>query len=181
MKILFIGNSHTFNNSVPLTVKQLAEAEGYDAQVAMIAHGGWTLYRHVKEPEAEFNILYGGYDYVVLQEHAHPFDLDGHMIQACEILGKWCRQANSVPVFYMTWTQKWERHLQDEMSEGSRLAALAAGGLLAPAGLRFWEQYDLHPELELFSPDGGHASAIGSRIAAESIWETIRDHGKKAR
>jgi len=39
----------------------------------MIAHDGRSLSEHAIEPEVRFNILYGDYDYVVLQEASHPF------------------------------------------------------------------------------------------------------------
>lgn len=176
MKVLFVGNSHTYNNEIPLIFMQLAEKEGIKVQAIMNAHGGWTLFQHSKEPDVPFNILHGGFDYVVFQEHAHPFDYDGNMMKACETMGQWCKQANATPVFFMTWAQKWERHLQEPMTEGYRKAAELTGGLLAPAGERFWQELDAHPETELFSPDGGHSSYAGSYLAAEVIWQTIRDH-----
>ena len=71
LNILFIGNSHTYFNDMPLMVKRRAEECGYDCRVAMISHGGWYLVQHVQEPDVRFNILFGGYDYVVLQEMSH--------------------------------------------------------------------------------------------------------------
>ena len=73
MRILFIGNSHTYFNDMPALVAKMAQEEGEKCEVTMIAHGGWFLEQHAKEEEVRFNILYGNYDYVVLQEHAHPF------------------------------------------------------------------------------------------------------------
>jgi len=73
LSILFIGNSHTYFNDMPLMVKDRADDDGFNCRVTMLAHPGWFLSQHVEEPEVRFNILYGEYDYVVLQEHAHPF------------------------------------------------------------------------------------------------------------
>ena len=73
LNILFIGNSHTYYNDMPRLVKLRADEEGYNCRVTMLAHPNWFLSQHAEEPEARFNILYGKYDYVVLQEHAHPF------------------------------------------------------------------------------------------------------------
>ena len=74
ISILFIGNSHTYYNDMPARVMQRAVDHGFDCRIAMLAHPGWYLDRHAGDPEAGFNIHYGSYDYVVLQEHAHPFD-----------------------------------------------------------------------------------------------------------
>lgn len=179
MKVLFVGNSHTYNNEIPLIFLQLAEKDGISAQAVMNAHGGWTLNQHSKEPDVKFNILHGGFDYVVLQEHAHPFDYDGNMLPACRTICSWCKEVGAVPVYFMTWAQKWERHLQQPMTDGYKKAAELTGGLLAPAGERFWEALDAHPETELFSPDGGHSSYEGSYLAASVIWQTVKEHWLK--
>ncbi len=57
----------------------------------MLAHGGWYLHQHVEEPDARFNIKYGHYDYVVLQEHSHPFDDVPGYIEAATTLASWIR------------------------------------------------------------------------------------------
>ena len=59
VKILFIGNSHTYYHDLPAWVALMAKEEGYECDVTMLAHGGWYLHQHVD---------------VVLQEHSHPFD-----------------------------------------------------------------------------------------------------------
>ena len=98
MRILFIGNSHTYVNDMPEIVARLAKKDGIDCEVAMIAHGGWFLEQHAAEPETRFNILYGNYDYVVLQEHAHPFGPEGKMLSAAEKIGGWIHEAKSTAV-----------------------------------------------------------------------------------
>ena len=64
LSILFIGNSHTYMNDLPLLVKTRAEEAGFPCRVTMLAHGGWHLAEHLGEPEARFNVAYGGYDHV---------------------------------------------------------------------------------------------------------------------
>ncbi len=51
--VLFIGNSHTYYNDMPLMVKRRAEDDGYACRVAMIAHGGWYLAQHAAEPHED--------------------------------------------------------------------------------------------------------------------------------
>ena len=176
MKILFVGNSHTYNNEVPYLLMQRAEKDGVKVEAFMNAHGGWTLFGHSKEPDVPFNILHGGFDYVVFQEHAHPFDHDGHMNEACEKMVGWCREAGSVPVYFMVWPQKCERERQLIYTEGTNRVAELTGGLVAPVGIKLWEAIDANPDVEYFSPDGGHLSLEGSVLAAEVIWETIKNN-----
>ena len=179
MKILFVGNSHTYNHEVPGLIIKLAKKDGIDCHAAMNAHGGWTLFQHTREPDVPFNIKYGGYDYVVLQEHAHPFDHDGKMSEAVSTLTEWAKQGGATPVIFMTWAQKHERHKQKEMTEGCIEAAKISGGLLAPVGERWWGFYDANPEKELYSPDNGHASIVGAELAAQVLWETIFEDYKR--
>lgn len=173
MRILFIGNSHTYYNDMPEMVRKMAVEAGIDCEVTMLAHGGWFLEQHAEEPECRFNILYGGYDYVVLQEHAHPFGPEERLYEAVRRLNEWIRQGKSVPVIYMTWAQKGEEALQERMTLAHRRIAEECGALLAPVGERWWSYQKDCPEAEMYAADGAHASAQGSEFAARCIWEAI--------
>ena len=182
LSILFIGNSHTYFNDMPLMVKRRADEAGYDCRATMIAHGGWYLEQHAQEPDVRFNILYGGYDYVVLQEHAHPFGPEEKFMAAAAALGKMIREAGSTPVIYECWAKKDEPEAQALMNAAHRRAAGAIGALLAPVG-EDWRRYmESRPDLEMYAEDGAHASRAGSDFAAGHIWETIqRDISGKSR
>lgn len=97
LRILFIGNSHTYFNDMPAMVAEKARKAGFDCEVTMIAHGGWYLEQHVQEPDVRFNILYGHYDYVVLQEFSHPFGPEEKFFGAVRTLNQWIREAKSKP------------------------------------------------------------------------------------
>ena len=117
LEILFIGNSHTYKNDMPLMVRRRAIECGYECRVTMIAHGGWFLAQHAEEPDVRFNILFGGYDYVVLQEHAHPFGPVEKFRDAAVRLNSWIREAGSTPVIFDTWAKKSEPDMQEKMKE----------------------------------------------------------------
>ena len=173
LNILFVGNSHTYYNDMPLMVWQRAIECGYDCHVTMIAHGGWFLAQHVEEPDVRFNILYGGYDYVVLQEHAHPFGPVEKFRDAAVRLNRWIREAGSTPVIYDIWAKKSEPEKQEEMNEAHRMVAGEIDALLAGVGEHWWGYQKSWPELEMYADDGAHASSAGSDFAAKYIWETI--------
>ncbi len=174
LAILFIGNSHTFVNDVPLLVRQRAGDDGFDCRVTMIAHGGWYLEQHVREPDVRFNILHGGYDYVVLQEHAHPFGPEEKFREAAAALDRWIREAGSIPVIYECWSRKAEPEAQREMAEAHKRVAEEIDALRAPVGETWWAYAKSRPGLELYAEDGAHASPAGSEFAAGCIWEVIR-------
>ena len=159
MRVLFIGNSHTYFNDMPEIFAELARKKGIACEVTMITHGGWFLHQHQKEPEVRFNILYGNYDYVVLQEHAHPFGPKEDMLEAAMAINQWIQEAG-----------------QRKMTEAYREMAEQLGAVLAPVGEEWWQYKQAHPETEMYAPDGEHASETGSRLAAEILLRVILEH-----
>ena len=136
----------------------------------MLAHPNWFLSQHAKEPEARFNILYGKYDYVVLQEHAHPLGPEEEFLEAASALDRMIREAGGTPVIFACWSRKEEPGLQAHMNEVHRRVAEAIGALVAPVGEN-WR--DGCPDQEMYDEDGAHASRAGSEFAAKCLWETI--------
>ena len=173
LKILFIGNSHTYFNDMPEMVAEQFRKEQYDCEVTMIAHGGWFLEQHANEPDVRFNILYGHYDYVVLQEHAHPFGPEEKFYGAVRQLNQWILEAGSKGVIYMTWAKKDEEFNQERMTLAHEQIADELGMLLAPVGKYWWEYLRSYPDIEMYYKDGQHASPDGSRFAAKYIWNAI--------
>ena len=175
LKILFIGNSHTYYNDMPLLVKKRFDEEDFACSVVMLAHPGWFLSQHVEDPEAKFNILYGGYDYVVLQEHSHPFGPVEKYFDAVRTLTGWIKESGSIPVIYLTWSKKDEPEMQQLMTDAHRQIAAETGSLTALVGEKWWKYKENHPDLEMYAEDGGHASPAGSAFAAEVISSAIRN------
>lgn len=173
LKVLFIGNSHTYYHDLPAWVALMAREEGYECDVTMLAHGGWYLRQHVKEPDVRFNIKYGHYDYVVLQEHSHPFDDIPGYIEAATTLSGWIREAGSKPVIYGTWARKTEKNVQETMNNVNRKLAQDLGALYASVGESWWRYKESWPEIEMYDEDGAHASERGIEFAAKIIWVTI--------
>ena len=173
LRILFIGNSHTYFNDMPEMVAEQFRKEQYDCEVTMIAHGGWFLEQHANEPDVRFNILYGHYDYVVLQEHAHPFGPEEKFYGAVRQLNQWILEAGSKGVIYMTWAKKDEEFNQERMTLAHEQIADELGMLLAPVGKYWWEYLRSYTDIEMYYKDGQHASPDGSRFAAKYIWNAI--------
>ena len=73
MRILFIGNSHTYFNDMPHLCAELLRAAGKDVEVTMLTRGGETLHGHILSEQTRFNILFGHYDWVILQEATGDF------------------------------------------------------------------------------------------------------------
>lgn len=174
LRLLFVGNSHTFFNDMPEMVAERFREDGYDCEVAMIAHGGWSLGQLVEEPEVQFNIHYGHYDYVVLQDMSNPFVSERRFMRSVEILTGWIREAGASPVLYLPWTRCDGEARQAPMTDTYKKAAEKYQIPLAAAGEYWWEYRREHPEIEMYYEDGTHASEAGSEFAAGYIYCTIR-------
>lgn len=178
MKILFIGNSHTYYNDMPYLFARFCQEKHRDVDVVMLAHGGKGWDFHIEEPEVKFNILYGRYDAVILQHTAHPMGDLSVMNQSGKKLIQWVREAGARPILYMTWTTKADgEKAQKSMSDAYRKLREETGCELAPVGECWWEYHREHPEVELYAEDGQHASPVGSRLAASVIAETVLKKG----
>ena len=177
MKVLFIGNSHTYKNDMPKRFADLCAARGVSVSVTMLAAPGIGLAEHAAAPQTRFNILYGGYDVVILQHAAHPMgDLD-NMRAAARTLVDLIRQAGAVPCLFMTWTQQGDAAGQPAMAQVYESLSKELDTLLAPVGLRWWDEIAKHPETPLYAPDGQHASPAGSMLAARTIADTLAQAG----
>ena len=169
MRLLFVGNSHTYVNDMPEICASLAREDGYPCDAVMLAYPGWYLHQHLRQPQTRFNIRYGKYDYVVVQEHAHPFDCLDEYRAAVKELCALIREAGSRPVLYGTWAPLRDPEVGAFMNETHRSVASENGMLLAPVG----ESWTC--EAASYAADGEHASPAGSALAARVIWETIKN------
>lgn len=172
MKFLFIGNSHTFRNDMPHIFQMICEKNGIDAQVTMLAHGGKNLAFHQAEPEVRFNILYGNYDYIILQDRQKDFSPDG-ALEAGTAIDQFIQQTPSKKILYMPWTVPQEKMLQAQVAGGYYRLGRAIHASVAPVGLLWWEYMDRHPGENLFMDDNRHATPKGSTLAAYTIYQTI--------
>ena len=104
----------------------------------MLDYGGWYLAQHAQEPEVRFNLLHGGYDFVVLQEHAHPFGTEEKFLEAPSALNGIIRAVGAIQVVYQCWAKKSEPKLQEDMNNAHQRVAKEIGALLALVGEKWW-------------------------------------------
>ena len=174
MRILMLGNSLTSAQDMPDILAELTGAE-----VVCHTRGGARLSEHLNPntrlgARTQAALAKKQWDYVVLQEHAHPFGPEEKFFEAARKLNAWIREANSTPVIYMTWAMKEEEAVQPRMTKAHQEIAEEIDALLAPVGEEWWQYKKNHPEIEMYAEDGAHASPAGSDLAASCIWETIR-------
>lgn len=166
MRVLFVGNSHTYFNDMPaLFARMCGELTGERPEVTMLAYSGRSLAWHREEYFAlRFALLRGAYDYCVIQQQAHPFPGEEVTEAGLRPILELCGKGGAQPVLFMTWAEKAKPENAGPMIACYRRLAERYGALLAPVGELF-ERFR-GSDVALYWQDGEHASPYGSYLAA---------------
>ena len=182
MRILMLGNSLTYYNDMPAMLAELTGAE-------VVAHtkGGARLSEQLDASSQMGSstlqaLSEGGWDYVVLQEQSTlPIRKSDVYLNSVTKLSELAKESGAKTIIYATWPfyegapRLTEIGLTpDEMGQQLRASfqstASSTGSLVADVEGAF----ENAPAIDLlYAQDGVHPSAIGSRLAAETIAKTI--------
>lgn len=168
MRVLFVGNSHTYFHDMPYTFARMcAQLTGEIPEVTMLAYSNRSLAWHREEYfSLRFALLYGHYDYCVLQQQAHPFPDEHQTRQSVLRILSLCESAGTKPVLMMTWAERAYPEHFPAMHRFYTALAEETGAMLAPVGKLFAMIRRTNPEIELYWHDGEHASAYGDYLIA---------------
>lgn len=172
MKVLFLGNSHTFVHYVPARVTHFCQSHGTDLETTMLTHPGMGLDWHLNQSQTYYNLRCGKYDAVVLQHNAHPFPGRESLLKAGKAIADLAPQGTKV-YLYMTWSEKKNPQGQQVMTDAYKALAAETGAVLCPVGEIWWSVAAAHPEEELYFADGEHSSVLGASLAGAVIARTL--------
>ena len=110
MKVLFIGNSHTFVHYVPARTAEFCKSYGQPIEPVM------GLDWHLRQSQTYFNLLWGGYDAVILQHNAHPFPGKESLLEAGKQMAAITPEGTK-NYLYMTSSEKSKPAGQADISE----------------------------------------------------------------
>ncbi len=171
MKVLFIGNSHTYFNDMPHLFAGMCERlTGEPTEVTMLAYSYRTLAWHCTEYfSVRFALMYGNYDYCVIQQFGHPVPPIEETEPFAERLIALCKKCGTKPILYATWAKKDEPENAALISGIYRTLAERYGALLAPIAELYAQLGAEHPEIDLYWHDGSHASPKGDYLIAATL------------
>ena len=175
MNVLFLGNSHTYFHDMPELFARFAERTcGEKPTVTMLAYSGRDLDWHRKEYfSLRFNLMYGKYDYCVIQQAAHPYPPAEKTLNVGAKIIDLCHRCGVKPIVYMTWAEKRFPENQQKMIDTCEKLAADNQALLAPVG-RYWQRVlTEQPDIDLFHTDGEHAGPYGDFLAAAAFCRLI--------
>ena len=183
LRVLFVGNSFTFENSLPRLVHDLAAGDPGGGPIYSVEYAapGWSLRQADKDGGLTKLLREIKWDVVVLQEKSwllsfpeeqwrrstYPFARDLH--------GK-IAASGAQTLLFMTWgyalgDRRTVPHdtyaeMQVRLAEGYSKLGAELGARVAPAGLAWAEALRRKPALELWADDGRHPGRSGSYLAA---------------
>ena len=169
LRVLFVGNSHTYVNDLPWLVEQLAASaeEGRRLETGMIAEGGATLRGHWEAGRAREAIRTGHWDFVVLQEQsAMPLNQPDVTREYARLFDSEIRRSGARTVLYLAWARQSRPETQAALTSTYTDIARELDAELAPVGVAWQAALRENPKLALYAADGGHAAPAGSYLAA---------------
>jgi len=175
MNVLFLGNSHTYFHDMPELFARFVEKTcGEKPRVTMLAYSGRSQDWHLKEYfPLRYNLMYGGYDYCVIQQAAHPYPPAEVTLTSGAKIIELCHRCGVKPVVYMTWAEKRFPENQQKMIDTCRKLAADNDALLAPVGLYWQKTRAEHGDIDLYHSDGEHAGPYGDFLAAATFCKLL--------
>lgn len=192
--VLFIGNSYTYSNDLPNTLRLLALSLGDTITVASSAPGGFTFQQHSVYAPTLSAINQQGWDFVVLQEQSQiPSFSQGQVATQCYpyaaalvdsiLANDPCTQ----PVFFMTWGRQngdasncatWPpvctyEGMQAQLRTSYLTMAQDNDAFCAPMGIAWKNVRAAYPQLNLYVSDGSHPSGAGTYVIANALYATL--------
>jgi hypothetical protein len=183
VRVLFVGNSFTFRNSLPALVHDLAAADPGAKPIYSVEYAapGWSLHEAAKDDGLSKLLREVHWDVVVLQEKSwllsYPEDQwRRETYPGASELHEKITAAGAHTLLFMTWGYRLGDRpdvphdtypaMQARLADGySRLGRLL-GAQVAPAGLAWAEALRRDPRLDLWADDGKHPGRLGSYLAA---------------
>ena len=178
-KVLFIGNSFTYYNTVCNVVQGLAKRNGHDIEVKAATNGGKSLEYNSSAANVVSAIKEGGFDVVVLQDIVSTFDADKLQRGADKIIPIVKEyNPNAQIVFYEPWPKKYVIKNPNSrlpyFTDNYIKTANKVGAKLAPAGEAYYDIYVNYGK-DYYCKDSLHPQPLGTFTSAATIYFTIFD------
>ena len=178
LKVLFIGNSLTYQNDLPRTVGQLALSAGLpECYCVSIAYPDFALEDHYDYRDAVRALEEESWDFVVMQQGPSALASSrANLITWAGVFGDLIDENGAQAVMYGVWPEYERASEFGNVTESYRQAANAIGALFAPAGEAWLNAWAQDSTLPLYASDDFHPSTMGTYLAALTVFERVYGH-----
>lgn len=193
-KVLFLGNSYTGVNNLPVLVNSVANSVGDTVIYDSNTPGGSYLSDHASNPTSIGKIFSNDWDYVVLQDQSQEpswpdWQLQQQLFPYAEILCDTIRNNNpcTMPLFFMTWGREngdsfncsnWPpvctyEGMDSILNQNYQLMGTMNKAYVSPVGAVWNYIRSNYPAIDLYSADESHPAQPGSYAAACTFYTMI--------
>ena len=177
--ILFIGNSLTYTNNLPLIVKTKAKYSGYNIDTEMIAFPNYAISDHWKKGEVQKLIRSGNFNMAIIQQGPSSQSRGKKsLIDYGKKYDEICKENNVLLAYFMVWPSLDYYDSFDGVIKNYELAAEMNGAILCPVGSVWKNHFDTTKKFDYYGNDNFHPSIKGSIVAGEVILKSISKYLK---
>lgn len=170
VNILFVGNSLTYTNNLPLIVKHKARKKGIIIRTSVLAHPNYALIDHWNDGLLQKNIADGAYDIVIVQQGPSSQETGRKLLFTYgKKLSKLCKDNGTTLAVFMVWPSLQNYNTFGGVIENYTAMAKENDAILCPVGEVWKSHFDNTNNFDYLGPDGFHPSKKGSEAAAEVI------------
>ncbi|MBL4604307.1 MAG: hypothetical protein JKY02_01155 [Flavobacteriaceae bacterium] len=170
LKILFVGNSYTYFESMPQMVSQISGNTKTKLITRKSTVGGAKLSQHwrgVRGLKTKEIIQKGTFDIVVLQDHSMmALNAPDSLRKYAKLFSDFIKKHNVTPYFYLTWARKSTPKRQAEITKVYTEIANTNNAVLVPVGEAWALAQKSRPSIQLYHSDGSHPSKLGAYLTA---------------
>ncbi len=166
-RVLFIGNSLTTANNLPLMLEAVARQRGETIACEMVAYPDFSLEDHWQRGDAVRAIARGGWTTVVLQQGPSALPESRVLLRAyVKKFDAEAKRAGARTALYMVWPSAARRGDFEGVHQSYARAAEDVGGLLLPVGDAWRAAWRRESGLPLYGSDGFHPTPLATYLAA---------------
>jgi PKD repeat protein len=189
-KVLFLGNSYTSVNNLPLLISQVASSAGDSLIYDYHTPGGYKLANHDADTFTYNKLNQGNWDKVVLQEQSQITSFANYNLAIIDLFNNRIKSVNpcsETVLLFMTWGRKFGDaqncatipHVctYDGMDSAINYTYTKAADSfkteLSPVGAVWHYLINNNSNINLYSADNSHPSLAGSYAAACTFYASI--------
>jgi hypothetical protein len=190
LKILFVGNSYTYRNDMPLIFEEICKDKGKSVIVESCTKGKASFQIQTSRKELNKAIFSRKWDIVILQGSSRDFvkdslDVLNETLPAFELIRNKIMRNNPKTnvLLYMTWAYKNGYKPMKASSNYNRMTNLVKNAYLnlstrfnlgvVPVGMAWKSVRSERDDVNLYVKDGAHPSLKGSYLAACCFYTSI--------